>query len=196
MGNETPCRPPSPFQPALFGLSWKDGKHQRYNKLQLSGGKPLRGTVVISGFKHALVPMMAASLLSDETITISNTPDIEDMRVLSQIIKSMGGIAQCERGELRLNARNLRPDCQSAFKFGSDSNLMQSLIRVALPLGESAPCNKHFAAPVWCRVGLLSKVRSTTRIGPFSPSARLADSVFVHRAGRFPDAFIAIIGAA
>ena len=86
--------------------------------------------------------------------------------------------------------------CHSACNFGSDSNLMQSLIRVALPLGESAPCNKHFAAPVWCRVGLLSKVRSTTRIGPFSPSARLADLVFVHRAGRFPDAFIAIIGAA
>ena len=66
-----------------------------------------------------------------------------------------------------------RGSCYSACNFGSDSNLMQSLIRVALPLGESAPCNKHFAAPVWCRVGLLSKVRSTTRIGPFSHLAQL-----------------------
>ena len=86
--------------------------------------------------------------------------------------------------------------CHSACNLGSDSNLMQSLIRVALPLGESAPCNKHFATPVWCRVGLLSKVRSTRRTGPFLQSARLADLVFVHRAERFLNACIAVIGAA
>ena len=45
--------------------------------------------------------------------------------------------------------------CHSACNFGSDSVLMQLQIRMALFWRESAPCNRHFAAPVWCRPGLL-----------------------------------------
>ena len=45
--------------------------------------------------------------------------------------------------------------CQSAFDWDSDSVLMQLQIRMALFWRESAPCNRHFATPVWYRPGLL-----------------------------------------
>jgi UDP-N-acetylglucosamine 1-carboxyvinyltransferase len=78
-----------------------------FDLLRLTGGRTLQGTVPISGFKHALVPMMAASILGEDSITISNVPEIEDMRILSQIIRLMGGVAEFDRGELNLNTRNL-----------------------------------------------------------------------------------------
>jgi hypothetical protein len=65
---------------------------------------------------------------------------------------------------LRTYALNTSPRaCQSAPKFdprsacniGSDSILMKFRIRLELFSRESAPCNKHFAAPALCRLGLL-----------------------------------------
>jgi hypothetical protein len=84
--------------------------------------------------------------------------------------------------------------CQSARKFGSDSVLMQFRIRVALPLGESPPCSKHFAAPVWSRPGLLWRVRFAIPTRLLSPSGHHKVLGFVRRAGLFRAGFIAVTG--
>lgn len=85
-------------------------------------------------------------------------------------------------------------NCEPAWNKGSDSVLMQFRIRVALPWGESAPCNKHFAAPIWCRPDLLWRVRSAISRRLLSLSGHHKVLVLVLRAGLFRAAFIAITG--
>jgi len=50
-------------------------------KFIVEGGVPLRGTVEISGAKNAAIKAIAASLLTDEPVTIENVPRIRDVEV-------------------------------------------------------------------------------------------------------------------
>lgn len=55
----------------------------------------LRGEVTISGAKNSVLPILAATLLSDEECEIGNVPDLQDVRILSSLLASMG--AEVER---------------------------------------------------------------------------------------------------
>ena len=46
----------------------------------IRGGKPLQGRVAISGAKNAALPILAASLLTSETLRVSNVPHLNDDR--------------------------------------------------------------------------------------------------------------------
>ena len=48
-------------------------------KLLISGGKPLKGEVRISGAKNSVLPILAASLLTDEEVIIGNVPHLQDV---------------------------------------------------------------------------------------------------------------------
>lgn len=56
----------------------------------IEGGFPIRGTVRASGNKNAALPCIAASLLTDETVSLSNIPDIEDVHVMLKILSDLG----------------------------------------------------------------------------------------------------------
>jgi len=59
-------------------------------KFIVEGGVPLRGTVEISGAKNAAIKAIAASLLTDEPVTIENVPRIRDVEVDLDIIRALG----------------------------------------------------------------------------------------------------------
>lgn len=59
-------------------------------KLVIEGGKRLSGTVSISGSKNAALPIMAATLLTDEPCKISNVPRLRDTRTMSELLRSLG----------------------------------------------------------------------------------------------------------
>lgn len=59
-------------------------------KFVINGGKPLSGTVIISGAKNAALPILAATLLSKDPITLYNVPDLEDIRVMFLLLESLG----------------------------------------------------------------------------------------------------------
>ena len=61
----------------------------------IEGGYPIRGRVRASGNKNAALPCIAASLLTDETVVLSNIPDIEDVHVMLEILADLG--ARVER---------------------------------------------------------------------------------------------------
>lgn len=61
------------------------------NKFIIEGGQTLRGEVQISGSKNAALPILASTLLTNEPIIISNIPAIKDIKVLGEIIESLGG---------------------------------------------------------------------------------------------------------
>ena len=61
----------------------------------IKGGVPLRGCVEIGGAKNAALPILAAAVMSDETVTIDNLPNVRDINVLLQAIAEIG--AKVER---------------------------------------------------------------------------------------------------
>ncbi len=61
----------------------------------IKGGKALAGEVYISGAKNAALGILAAAVMTDETVTIENLPDVRDINVLLQAIEAIG--ARVER---------------------------------------------------------------------------------------------------
>lgn len=60
------------------------------DKLLINGGKPLHGEVVISGAKNAALPIMAASLLASDHVTISNVPHLKDITTMMELLGQLG----------------------------------------------------------------------------------------------------------
>jgi UDP-N-acetylglucosamine 1-carboxyvinyltransferase len=60
------------------------------DQLVILGGKPLAGEVVVSGAKNAALPLMAAALLTEEPLHLSNVPRLMDVRTMGRILRHMG----------------------------------------------------------------------------------------------------------
>ena len=74
--------------------------------VQKSG--PLNGEVVISGAKNAVLPLMAATILSEEECVISDVPQLKDVDVMKEILLSIGGkIKSAEEGVLSIDMGNI-----------------------------------------------------------------------------------------
>ena len=60
------------------------------DKLLIEGGTPLRGEVGASGAKNAALPLMAASLLSADTLELSNLPRVVDIATMARLLADLG----------------------------------------------------------------------------------------------------------
>jgi UDP-N-acetylglucosamine 1-carboxyvinyltransferase len=60
------------------------------DSIKVVGGAELNGTIPISGAKNATLPLMIASLLTDETLTLTNVPRLRDVAQLMQILSNHG----------------------------------------------------------------------------------------------------------
>ena len=60
------------------------------DKIVVRGGKPLQGDVTISGAKNAALPVLTAALLTEETCTFSNIPDLVDIKTTYKLLRNMG----------------------------------------------------------------------------------------------------------
>ena len=60
----------------------------------IKGGNPLVGEVEIGGAKNAALGILAASIMTDETVVIENVPDVRDTNVMMKAIESIGGIVE------------------------------------------------------------------------------------------------------
>ncbi|MEO3433083.1 UDP-N-acetylglucosamine 1-carboxyvinyltransferase [Inquilinus sp. CAU 1745] len=60
------------------------------DKIRIRGGKALHGTLPISGAKNAALPLMAASLLTDQTLTLVNLPHLADITTLANLLSQHG----------------------------------------------------------------------------------------------------------
>jgi UDP-N-acetylglucosamine 1-carboxyvinyltransferase len=58
---------------------------------EIEGGVPLRGTVRASGNKNAILPMIAACILTDQEVVLENVPDIIDVRHMLELVADIGG---------------------------------------------------------------------------------------------------------
>ena len=79
-------------------------------KFIIEGGVPLSGEVTPAGNKNAALPLVAACLLTDQPITLHNIPQIQDVRVMRNLIESLGAEVQdLDATSWRITCRDLRP---------------------------------------------------------------------------------------
>jgi UDP-N-acetylglucosamine 1-carboxyvinyltransferase len=60
------------------------------DQIRIRGGKPLHGTIPISGAKNAALPLMAACLLSEEPLNLSNIPHLADIATMTNLLTELG----------------------------------------------------------------------------------------------------------
>jgi UDP-N-acetylglucosamine 1-carboxyvinyltransferase len=60
------------------------------DRISITGGQPLHGTIAISGAKNAALPLMIASLLTPDTLTLDNVPRLADVALLQRILNNHG----------------------------------------------------------------------------------------------------------
>jgi len=60
------------------------------DKIRVTGGVPLNGAIAISGAKNATLPLMIASLLTSDTLTLKNVPNLADVQTLARILRNHG----------------------------------------------------------------------------------------------------------
>src|SRR5438105_8095735 len=82
----------------------------------VEGGRRLEGTIRPGGNKNAALPTLAACLLTDDPITLYNLPDIQDVRVMLEIIEKLGAsVNRREKNVVTIHAKgdlNATPDSQ------------------------------------------------------------------------------------
>lgn len=78
------------------------------DKLVIKGGAPLRGEISISGAKNAALPILAATLLTDEPMLIGNIPHLHDITTTMELLGRMGSeLVIDERMNIEVNNRNI-----------------------------------------------------------------------------------------
>jgi UDP-N-acetylglucosamine 1-carboxyvinyltransferase len=99
------------------------------DKLIVSGGKPLRGDVRISGAKNAALPILAATLLADGPVTVSNIPHLRDVTTTMELLGRMGvELTVDERMRIKVDASPIR-------KFFAPYELVKTMRASILVLG-------------------------------------------------------------
>jgi UDP-N-acetylglucosamine 1-carboxyvinyltransferase len=86
-------------------------------KIVIIGEEPLQGTIEISGSKNASLPLMAASILTDEPLILKNTPNLADIHTMGSVLESLG---------VQLNKSNLAGNNEVQLIYhGSDKALAE-----------------------------------------------------------------------
>ncbi len=60
------------------------------DKLIINGGQALNGEVVISGAKNSALPIMAATLLATDNVTVANVPHLKDVTTMMELLGQLG----------------------------------------------------------------------------------------------------------
>ena len=110
---------------------------------RIDGGHPLCGSIAPMGNKNAALPLLAASVLTDEPLVVRNVPDIGDVRTKLALLESMGVSVSLEGNVCRLDASGVRD--------GNPDVALYSRIRTGVLL--SGPLLARFGRAVISRPG-------------------------------------------
>src|SRR5437773_11950169 len=75
----------------------------------IKGGVPLHGEVEVSGAKNAVLPILAATLLTPEKCVIRRVPNLSDVHFMGKILASLGAKVTAENGTMTVRAAKLKP---------------------------------------------------------------------------------------
>ena len=117
-------------------------------RLNVSGGHALKGTLRVSGAKNSALVLMTASLLSEETIELTNIPSLTDIDGMSAILESLGVQVNRRTDRIRLTAAELSG---SAPPYELVNSLRASFFSIGPLLGRLGQA--RVPLPGGCRIG-------------------------------------------
>ena len=118
-------------------------------KILVNESGPLHGTVQISGAKNAVLPLMAATLLTGDTCRIEDVPDLADVKVMREMLKSFGAeVEELSPGVISVTAKEIKTTV-------GDSELVSEMRASTMVMGPLlARCGKCvMPMPGGCSIG-------------------------------------------
>src|SRR5207247_8682324 len=91
-----------------MGIGGSESTGSFMESLSIKGGVPLHGEVAISGAKNAVLPIMAASLLTAEPCVIRRVPRLSDVSFMGQILTSLGARVNLDGDTLKIQAVKIK----------------------------------------------------------------------------------------
>lgn len=76
--------------------------------IEVCGGNRVEGSLKIQGSKNAVLPIMAAAILCEETTVIENCPDISDVHAMAEVIRGIGGCVTYKAHRLTINPSSIK----------------------------------------------------------------------------------------
>ncbi|SFS37164.1 UDP-N-acetylglucosamine 1-carboxyvinyltransferase [Mucilaginibacter polytrichastri] len=105
------------------------------NAFVIQGGKPLKGEIIPQGAKNEALQILSAVLLTSEPITISNIPDIVDVKKLIELLGDMGvTVAQLSEDTYRFEAKNINTEFFESEEFKAKGGSLRGSIMIVGPL--------------------------------------------------------------
>jgi UDP-N-acetylglucosamine 1-carboxyvinyltransferase len=104
------------------------------SKFIINGGKQLTGEIRVSGSKNAVLPIIAATLLTDEECVLTNVPRIKDVATMVDILHGLGVEVKVGDHKLAVSAKKIKNEVVNAEKVGK---LRGSILLVGALLGRS-----------------------------------------------------------
>jgi UDP-N-acetylglucosamine 1-carboxyvinyltransferase len=120
------------------------------DKLLIEGGVPLAGEIEVSGAKNAALPILAAALLTEDSLTVSNVPHLRDVTTMLNLLAQMGvAVAMDERLGVELTAARISSPV-------APYDLVKTMRASVLALGPlAARCGEaRVSLPGGCAIGL------------------------------------------
>ncbi|MCS7464551.1 UDP-N-acetylglucosamine 1-carboxyvinyltransferase [Paenibacillus doosanensis] len=77
-------------------------------KLMVAGGRPLRGTVQISGAKNSAIALIPAAILSETTVTLDNLPILSDVAIYTELLEELGATVDWKQDQMVIDPSCLR----------------------------------------------------------------------------------------
>ncbi|MDE3059938.1 MAG: UDP-N-acetylglucosamine 1-carboxyvinyltransferase [Pseudomonadota bacterium] len=104
------------------------------DKIRIIGGAPLKGVIPISGAKNAALPLMAACLLTDETLHLANVPYLADIVTMAKLL-AQHGVALNTSGDGNRFGRMLSLNAAQVTNFTAPYELVRTMRASVLVLG-------------------------------------------------------------
>src|SRR4051812_39612626 len=106
------------------------------DKIRIIGGVPLKGSIPISGAKNAALPLMAASLLTAQKLTLSNMPYLADIITMANLL-AQHGVSLSMHGDKSMasSGRSLSLSADNIHNFTAPYELVRTMRASVLVLG-------------------------------------------------------------
>lgn len=115
----------------------------------IKGGNPLVGEVEIGGAKNAALAILAAAIMTDETVTIENIPDVNDVNVMLEAMSGIGAhIQRIDRHSVKINGQGIT---SLSIEYDYIRKIRASYYLLGALLGKY--CHAEVALPGGCNIG-------------------------------------------
>ncbi len=119
------------------------------DKIKIIGGKKLQGTLKVTGAKNSALPLVIASILSEDKLVLSNVPTLSDMDTIYEILKELGVCVDVNGDVVTFDGSNI-------FNYTASYDLVSSMRASVLILGPLVARFKKAVVPLpgGCSIGL------------------------------------------